>query len=214
MCATHESKQRRAAAACSQGRQMQVERSHAKQRCRRSAGSMQAEWTDPMRRGLLLCSLRAAPPSVLAHAAHEACRGGRCKPDVVVAWRYPCRQGCCLDQGSTPRRTRSKDFAVLTHHTLSGNTINCMVQSSNRTGAWCVGMHMLPSHVRVGLLWVWTAPVRLWRRASRAQASPTRPEQPSLASVGGGMAAPLVPHSLTQPRAADARVCPIFLTQL
>ena len=46
----------------------------------------------------------------------------------------------------------------------------------------------------------------------RAQASPTRPEQPSLASVGGaGAAWPLVPHSRTASRAADARVRPIFL---
>ena len=132
MCATHESKQRRAAAACSQGRQMQVERSRGKARSRRSAGSMQAERTDPMRRGPLLCSLRAAPPSVLAHAAHEACRGGRCKPDAVVAWWYPCRQGCCLDQGSTPRRTRAKDFAFLTSHTKYGETIKSMGQGSNR----------------------------------------------------------------------------------
>ena len=48
----------------------------------------------------------------------------------------------------------------------------------------------------------------------RAQASPTRttrPEQASLASVGGGMAAGAV---FAHPRAADARVRPIFLTHM
>ena len=39
----------------------------------------------------------------------------------------------------------------------------------------------------------------------REQASPTRPEQPSLASVGGGMAAGA---AFAHPRAADARVRP------
>ena len=39
--------------------------------------------------------------------------------------------------------------------------------------------------------------------------SPTRPEQPSLASVGGAMAAGA---AFAHPRAADARVRPIFLT--
>ena len=43
----------------------------------------------------------------------------------------------------------------------------------------------------------------------RAQASPTRPEQPSLASVGGGMAAGA---AFAHPRAADPRVRPIFST--
>ena len=42
----------------------------------------------------------------------------------------------------------------------------------------------------------------------RAQVSPTRPEQPSLASLGGGMAAGA---AFAHPRAADARVRPIFL---
>ena len=45
----------------------------------------------------------------------------------------------------------------------------------------------------------------------RAQASPTRPEQPSLASVGCGMAAGA---AFAHPRAADARVRPNFLTHL
>ena len=39
----------------------------------------------------------------------------------------------------------------------------------------------------------------------RAQALPTRPEQPSLASVGGGIAAGA---AFAHPRAANARVCP------
>ena len=45
----------------------------------------------------------------------------------------------------------------------------------------------------------------------RAQASPTRPEQPSLASVGGGMAAGA---AFAHPRAANARVRPNFFNHM
>ena len=45
----------------------------------------------------------------------------------------------------------------------------------------------------------------------RAQASPTRPEQPSLASVGDGMAAGA---AFAHPRAADARVRPISFNHM
>ena len=44
----------------------------------------------------------------------------------------PCRQGRCLDQGSTPRRPRAKNFAFLTSHTKYGETIKSMGQDSNR----------------------------------------------------------------------------------
>ena len=54
---------------------------------------------------------------------------------------------------------------------------------------------------------------RLHHRAGvhRREASPTRQEQPSLASVGGGM----WPLAFVHPRAADARVRPpILLTHM
>ena len=46
----------------------------------------------------------------------------------------------------------------------------------------------------------------------RAQASPIRPEQPSLASVGGGMAA--AGAAFAHPRVREPRSRPIFLTNL
>ena len=45
----------------------------------------------------------------------------------------------------------------------------------------------------------------------RAQASPIRPEQPSLASVGGGMAAGA---AFAHPRVREPRGRPIFLTHM
>ena len=55
----------------------------------------------------------------------------------------------------------------------------------------------------------WSSAVDSTIELRRAQASPTRPEQPSLASVGGGMAAGA---AFAHPRAAGARVRPIFFT--
>ena len=65
-----------------------------------------------------------------------------------------------------------------------------------------------PSRVR------WSSAVDSTIELACTQASPIRPEQPSLASElsgGGGMAAGA---AFTHPRAADARVRPIFLRHM
>ena len=79
-CPTHECKQCHTVSARWQGRRKQAACTSADEGSRRITGSMEAEWTEPTRRGAPPLSSCAARPSVLAHAVHEGCRGGRCKP--------------------------------------------------------------------------------------------------------------------------------------
>ena len=87
--ATHECKQRHTAAACSQGRQMQVERSQDKPRCRRSAGIMQAQQQARARNSRGSAShqvLRLRQRDMSMCGACAWCRGG---PEVAI-----CLVGC------------------------------------------------------------------------------------------------------------------------
>ena len=110
-CPTHECKQCHTAGARWQGRRKQAGCTFADEGSRRITGSMEAEWTEPTRRGPPPLSSSAARSSVLADAVHEGCRGGRCKPDGLMARWSLCRHRRCLDRGSIPSRARCNFFA-------------------------------------------------------------------------------------------------------
>ena len=97
-CPTHEWKQCHTVSARWQGRRKQAACTSADEGSRRITGSMEAEWTEPTRRGPPPLSSSAARSSVLAHAVHEGCRGGDaslmgCSPGGIaapngVAWTW------------------------------------------------------------------------------------------------------------------------------